>query len=140
MAAAWLKRRPSADRRVMAYLEGHAVIDQANRIFGYGRWGSEAIGPLSYREFKTQSCGTEQVATVGLYWARVRVRVHGCESRSDVGCGVVAEQTADAHETAIKTAVTDGTKRALRGLPITWNGTQVARPGACPRVAKGSLR
>ena len=31
-----------------------------------------------------------------------------------MGCGVVAESTADAHETAIKAAVTDGMKRALR--------------------------
>ena len=26
------------------YLEGHAVIDQANRIFGYGGWGYELVG------------------------------------------------------------------------------------------------
>jgi DNA recombination protein Rad52 len=97
--------------RMVAYLEGHQAINQANRIFGYGRWGSELVGAIGYRDIKVT---TGEVRPIGMYWARVRVRVHGCESRSDVGCGVVAEATADAHETAIKAAVTDGMKRALR--------------------------
>jgi hypothetical protein len=69
---------------------------------------------VSYRAIKRQEPEAGELTTVGLYWARVRVRVHGYESQSDVGCGIVVEQTADAHETAIKAAVTDGTKRGLR--------------------------
>ena len=32
------------------YLEGHAVIDQANRIFGYGGWGYELAGDVTLRQ------------------------------------------------------------------------------------------
>ena len=103
--------RAGHDGRMVAYLEGHQAINQANRIFGYGRWGSEIVGPIGYREIKV---ATSEAPAIRMYWARVRVRVRGCESRSDVGCGVVAEHMADAHETAIKAAVTDGMKRALR--------------------------
>jgi DNA recombination protein Rad52 len=103
--------RPGTDGRMVAYIEGYQVINQANRIFGYGRWGSEIIGPIGFRRLKPASADS---AVAGIYSARVRVRASGHASRSDVGCGVVAEQTADAHETAMKAAVTDGMKRALR--------------------------
>jgi len=103
--------RAGPDGRMVAYLEGHQAINQANRIFGYGRWGSEVVGPVGYREIKVAA---REEPPIRVYWARVRVRVHGCESRSDIGCGVVVEDTAEAHETAIKAAATDGMKRALR--------------------------
>jgi len=105
--------RAGHDGRMMAYVEGYQAINQANRIFGYGRWGSEIVGPIGYRQIKV---ATGEVPAISMYWARVRVRVHGCESRNDVGCGLVAENTSDAHETAIKAAVTDGMKRALRAF------------------------
>ncbi len=105
--------RASVGGRMVAYLEGHQAINQANRIFGYGRWGSDIVGPIGYREISGRSV-SEEPSPLGMYWARVRVKVRGCEARSDVGCAVVTEPTAEAHETAIKAAVTDGMKRALR--------------------------
>ena len=32
------------------YLEGHLVIEQANRIFGYGGWGYELVGDVTLRQ------------------------------------------------------------------------------------------
>jgi hypothetical protein len=49
-----------------------------------------------------------------MYAATVRVTVHGCLPKADVGCGFVAEETPEAHEAAYKGAVTDALKRALR--------------------------
>jgi DNA recombination protein Rad52 len=112
--------RPGHDGRMIAYLEGHQVINQANRIFGYGRWGAEIVGPVGYREIKTRDPATGETATAGMYWARVRVRVQGFEPRSDVGCAVTADTTADAHETAIKAAVTDALKRSCRHFGLAF--------------------
>jgi DNA recombination protein Rad52 len=105
--------RAGSGGRMVAYLEGHQAINQANRIFGYGRWGSEVVGPIGYRAIRGSN-GSGEPSPLGMYWARVRVKVRGCEARSDVGCAVVIEPSAEAHETAIKAAVTDGMKRALR--------------------------
>ena len=41
---ALVSQRKGRGGRVFDYLEGHAVIDQANRIFGYGGWGYELVG------------------------------------------------------------------------------------------------
>ena len=53
---------------------------------------------------------------VNAYTAPVRVTVPGAPPRTDVGFHAVTEETADGHETAIKGAVTDGLKRALRSF------------------------
>ena len=103
--------RPGNEGRMVPYVEGYQVINQANRIFGYGKWGSEIIGPLGFRQ---DTANADSSAAAGIYWARVRVRVSGYGSHSDVGCGVVAAPSVDGHELAIKAAVTDGMKRALR--------------------------
>lgn len=106
--------RHGHEGHTVAYIEGYQAINQANRIFGYGRWGSEIVGPIGYRRIQGAPNPDRGNATVAMYSARIRVKVHGYESRSDVGCALVTEPTADAHETAIKAAVTDGMKRALR--------------------------
>ena len=43
------------------YLEGHAVIDQANRIFGYGGWGYELVGDVTLRQVETIDPQTGEV-------------------------------------------------------------------------------
>ena len=50
------------------------------------------------------------------YTAPVRVTVPGAPPRTDIGFHAVTDETADGHETAIKGAVTDGMKRALRSF------------------------
>ena len=43
------------------YLEGHAVIDQANRIFGFGGWGYELTGDVTLRRIETVDARTGEV-------------------------------------------------------------------------------
>ncbi len=50
---ALVSQRKGRGGRVFDYLEGHAVIDQANRIFGYGGWGYELVGDVTLRQIET---------------------------------------------------------------------------------------
>jgi DNA recombination protein Rad52 len=95
------------------YLEGWRAIQLANATFGEDRWGAEVVGEVTYRPIP-QTGRRNATPVLGIYTATVRVTVEGCGAHSDVGAGVVDEQTADAHATAYKAAVTDGLKRALR--------------------------
>lgn len=85
--------------RKLSYLEGWYVISAANGIFGFDGWSHEVIS-------------VDQVGP-DLYTARVSVTALGV-TRTDIGTGRAASDTAEAHETAIKGAATDGLKRALR--------------------------
>ena len=109
-----IAQRRGGKGQMVPYLEGYQAINQANRIFGYGQWGAELVGPVGYRELTRTHRGTGEVSTAGMYWASVRVHVRGCEPRSDVGCAFTADDSLEAHDTAIKAAVTDAMKRALR--------------------------
>lgn len=92
------------------YLEGFEAINQANKIFGFDGWGYEIV-EMEYREL-TRGSG----AAAGMYLARIKVTVTGWQPREDVGVGLTAGTSPEAHETAVKAAVTDGIKRALRGF------------------------
>ena len=101
--------------RTFAYLEGHAVIDQANRIFGYGGWGYELLGDVTLREGENVDQKTGEAKPWRAYAATVRVTVPGSPPRTDTGFQAPTEETVEGHETAFKGAVTDALKRALRG-------------------------
>ena len=102
------------------YLEGHAVIDQANRIFGYGGWGYELVGEVTLRRIETVNPQTGEVKVEQGYSAPVRVTVAGALPRTDVGVHPVTEDNFDGHDTAIKGAVTDGMKRAFRSFGVQF--------------------
>ena len=102
--------------RTFSYIEGHTVIDEANGIFGYGGWGYELVGDVTLREIENVDPETGVVSLIRAYSAPVRVTVPGALPRTDVGFHSVAEETPDGHETAVKGAVTDGLKRALRSF------------------------
>ena len=102
------------------YLEGHIVIAQANRIFGYGGWGYELVGDVTLRQVETVNPQTGEVKVEQGYSAPVRVSVAGALPRADIGVHPVAEDTFDGHDTAIKGAVTDGLKRAFRGFGVQF--------------------
>jgi DNA recombination protein Rad52 len=106
--------RESRDGRILRYLEGWAVINQANRIFGYDGWGAELVGEVGFRPIRLTEPETEAPLALGMYSAVVRVTVRGCVPRSDAGCSFVVADTPESHETAYKGAVTDAFKRALR--------------------------
>ena len=102
--------------RTFSYIEGHTAIDQANRVFGFGGWGFELVENVSLRQIETVDTQTGEVKVVNAYTAPVRVTVPGAPPRTDVGFHAVTDETPDGHETAIKGAVTDGMKRALRSF------------------------
>ena len=101
-----LRRKQGIELR---YLEGHDVIDTANHVFGYHAW-SYTVTRLEH--------------SAGVWLATVVLTVTSPEGeavqREDVGVGIpavardLADASPDAHETAIKGAVTDALKRALR--------------------------
>lgn len=82
----------------LSYLEGFDVIDTANAIFGYDGWSS-AVRSV--------------VATQYGYIATVAVLI-GDVKREDSGFGIVTRDNGEGHEMAVKGAVTDALKRALR--------------------------
>ena len=133
-------QRKGRGGRSFDYLEGHAVIDQANLIFGYGGWGYELAGDVTLRQVETVDTKTGEVTTASAYSAPVRVTVAGALPRTDIGVHPVAEDTLDGHDTAIKGAVTDGMKRAFRSFGVQFgNGfygdqPQVGNPPQPQRV------
>ena len=101
----------------LSYIEGHDVIETANKVFGFGNW-DYAISKLE-QVSQEQNQNQNQVIC---YKAIVQVLVHSENhtldvSREDVGFGTgVAKTQADAHEGAAKEAVTDALKRAMRSF------------------------
>ncbi|MDE2780240.1 MAG: Rad52/Rad22 family DNA repair protein [Chloroflexota bacterium] len=113
---ALVSRRDGRGNRQYDYIEGHTVIDQANRIFGFGGWGYELVGDVSLRRIEKVDVRTGEVKVNYAYSAPVRVSVVGAPPRTDIGFHIVAEDTPEGHETAAKGSVTDGLKRALRSF------------------------
>lgn len=111
---ALVSQRKGRGGKKFSYIEGHTVIDEANRVFGYGGWGYDVVGDVTLREIDNVDTETGEVRRIRAYAATVRVTVPGAPPRSDIGFHAVVEDNADGHETAIKGAVTDGLKRALR--------------------------
>ena len=102
--------------RTFSYIEGHTAISEANRVFGFGGWGFELVENVTLRQIETVDTQTGEMKTVNAYTAPVRVTVPGAPPRTDIGFHAVTDETADGHETALKGAVTDGMKRALRSF------------------------
>ncbi len=111
-----VSQRKGRGGRSFDYIEGHAVIDQANRIFGYGGWGYELVGDVTLRRVETVDGQTGEVKVSLGYSAPVRVTVAGALPRTDLGVHPVTEDNFDGHDTAMKAAVTDGMKRAFRSF------------------------
>ncbi len=136
---AFVSERELRDGRLIQYIEGWAVINQANRIFGHDGWGAEVVGDGAYRPVSLVDPLTDAPSAIGMYTATVRVTARGCPPKADVGCGFVAEETPEAHEAAYKGAVTDALKRALRHFGDQFgNGLYSGRnviDTATPRMA-----
>jgi DNA recombination protein Rad52 len=110
-------RQREQGRSRVSYLEGWQVIAEANRIFGFDGW--ERCTLISH-------CVTEHERPVGrdrksgwgvTYTARVRITVTAghrtlIREGSGAGHGIDADKGL-AHESALKEAETDATKRAL---------------------------
>lgn len=108
--------RVKKDPKGKSYIEGWDAIATANRIFGFGGWSYEVVTIGQVGTFNRNS------KDIAVYEAKVLVTV-GEVSRTDVGIGITAGDSPEAHETAIKGAVTDGLKRALRSFGDQFGNT-----------------
>jgi len=90
------------------YIEGWLAINEANRIFGFDGW--------SYTTELQKVCeATNEKGNIEIsYICKCTVNALGVE-RQDIGYGSgAAKKAGDAHEGAVKEAVTDALKRCLR--------------------------
>jgi hypothetical protein len=100
------------------YLKSYVVINEANRIFGFDGWQRQTLFCRCITQAE-RSIGREQKAGWGVtYIARVRITVsaggRGPLVREGTGAGHgIDTDLGLAHESAIKEAETDATKRAL---------------------------
>lgn len=83
----------------LSYIEAHDAINTANAIFGFDGW------TMAIQQFAPLGGGN--------YYALVQVSAGGV-SRTDIGYGAARNDTPDEVDKAIKSAVSDGMKRALR--------------------------
>src|SRR5215467_12541272 len=128
-------RTREVNGRALTYLEGWYAISEANRIFGFDGWNRETI--KSRCVFARENRGS----FVAVYTARVRITVqtdgmtiiregHGSGEGRGASPGEV-------HDTALKAAETDATKRALAtfGKPF---GLALYGVGKSPPVRQGT--
>jgi hypothetical protein len=105
----------------LSYIEGWHAIAEANRIFGFDGWSRETLELRCVWEGSRRTHRGERPACA--YIAKVRITVRAQDGDGAAIALVVREGTGaghgvgmtlgDAHESAIKEAETDATKRAL---------------------------
>jgi Rad52/22 family double-strand break repair protein len=104
-------RTRQSNGRELSYLEGWYVISQANRIFGFDGWSRETL------ESKCVLARENRGYFTALYTAKVRLTVQANGTavvREGHGTGEGrGEFPGEVHDTALKAAETDATKRAL---------------------------
>lgn len=106
--------RPPAPGKYGEFIEGWHAIAEANRIFGHDGWSYSVVAMT-----QTNASQSGDKFRVG-YSCHVRVSVDGV-TREDFGFGQGhSKSEGDAHDSAVKEAVTDALKRALRtfGWPL----------------------
>ena len=137
-----VSQRKGRGGRVFDYLEGHAVIAQANRIFGHGGWGFELVADVTLRRIETVDTQTGEVKTVSAYSAPVRVTVAGAPPRTDVGFHAVARTRPPRATTPpSRASVTDGMKRVLRSFGVQFgNGFYGDQPAEAPKAQRTAAR
>jgi len=101
----------------VSYLEGWQVIAEANRIFGFDGWERSTLISRCVAEHE-RPVGRDRKSGWGItYIARVRITITAgnrtlIREGSGAGHGIDMDQGL-AHESALKEAETDATKRAL---------------------------
>ena len=110
-------RQRDQGRTAVSYLEGWQVISEANRIFGFDGWQRQTIALRCITD-QERPIGRERKSGWGVtYIARVRISVTAAgrtviREGSGAGHGIDMDRGL-AHESALKEAETDATKRAL---------------------------
>lgn len=108
--------RVNRDNKGMSYVEGYEIQAHLNRIFGFEGWDKEILQlETMYEEVKD---GRTWVA----YKCMLRLRIYAdgvlAKLTEEVGTGQAQNQPnrADAHDLAMKSAVTDALKRCAKDL------------------------
>jgi DNA recombination protein Rad52 len=124
-----------ANGRDLSYIEGWYALSQANRIFGFDGWNRETI------ESRCVLTREHRGAFLAVYTAKVRITVDAGGMkiiREGHGSGEGrANSPGEVHDTALKAAETDATKRALAtfgkpfGLELYRKDT-ITRPEITP--------
>jgi DNA recombination protein Rad52 len=104
-------RTREANGRELSYIEGWYAISEANRIFGFDGWSRETVDSRCVLTRENRG------AFLAVYTARVRISVQAGAStiiREGHGSGEGrGASPGEVHDTALKAAETDATKRAL---------------------------
>jgi DNA recombination protein Rad52 len=126
----WVRTR-EINGRELSYIEGWYAISQANRIFGFDGWSRETL------DSKCVLARENRGNFIAVYTAKVRVTVAAGDAqvfREGHGTGEArADSPGEVHDTALKAAETDATKRALAtfgrpfGLELYVNRMDVRR-------------
>jgi DNA recombination protein Rad52 len=104
-------RTREANGRELSYIEGWYAISEANRIFGFDAWSRETLDSRCVLTRENRG------AFLAVYTAKVRITVHADGAtivREGHGSGEGrGASPGEVHDTALKAAETDATKRAL---------------------------
>src|SRR5262249_51067393 len=104
-------RRREVNGRELSYIEGWYAISEANRIFGFDGWSRETV------DSRCVLARENRGSFLAVYTARVRISVQAGGStiiREGHGSGEGrGASPGEVHDTALKAAETDATKRAL---------------------------
>lgn len=104
--------------RKLSYIEGYYAIDTANEIFGFGQWETVIRDLRAVSETQQEVKGKKRYDVHYVCIGAVRVIVSGeMDCRYDdvgYGNGMSYSGPGEAHELAVKEAVTDCMKRCLR--------------------------
>jgi hypothetical protein len=97
--------------REISYIEGWYAVSEANRIFGFDGWSRETV------DSRCVLARENRGSFLAVYIAKVRITVHADDStivREGHGSGEGrGTSPGEVHDTALKAAETDATKRAL---------------------------
>jgi DNA recombination protein Rad52 len=127
-------RTREANGRELSYIEGWYAISEANRIFGFDGWSRETV------DARCVLARENRGSFLAVYTARVRISVRAGGStiiREGQGSGEGrAASPGEVHDTALKAAETDATKRALAtfGKPF---GLALYGVGKSPSIQPG---
>ena len=125
-------RTREANGRTLSYIEGWYAISEANRIFGFDGWNRETI------DSRCVLARENRGSFLAVYTARVRISVRTNGTiiiREGHGTGEGRSASpGEVHDTALKSAETDATKRALAtfgkpfGQALYRSGSPISAP------------
>jgi recombination DNA repair RAD52 pathway protein len=134
--------RVKVDNKGMSYLEGYEITAHLNRIFGFEGWDKHVTRlELVFEDSEVQPAREGRRERLGwwvCYRATVRLVINGGEIvKEDVGTGSAENQPsrADAHDLAVKSAVTGALKRAAVDLGDQF-GLSLYRKGSTDALVK----